>query len=337
MSLNTQPPSPDLIRGLVLGKFLPPHNGHRYLIDFARHCVDQLAVVVGSLPDEPIPGHLRHAWMQELFPDCRVLHLAEPLPQYPAEAPDFWDQWRTSLQRILPWPVQRVFASEAYGTRLAQELGATFWPLELQRQTQPISGTQIREAPWQHWAFLPQCVRPYFVRRVCVVGPESSGKSTLALALAQRLNTVCVPEYAEIWLRHRAGQLQPDDLLTIARAQQALMQALARQANRLQICDTELLTTRCWSTELYGEVPPALAALCQPEADALYLLCQPDLAWQDDIHRLRPDTRWAFFERLEQELQAHKLCYRVISGPQRLEQALAHVQTAFPALESEAL
>ncbi|WP_372899661.1 adenylyltransferase/cytidyltransferase family protein, partial [Stieleria sp.] len=50
--------------GMVLGKFLPPHLGHAYLVDFARHYVDDLTVVVGTLAAEPIPGARRYEWMR---------------------------------------------------------------------------------------------------------------------------------------------------------------------------------------------------------------------------------------------------------------------------------
>src|SRR5687768_9683832 len=76
--------------GMLLGKFMPPHLGHVYLCEFARSYVRDLTIIVGTLPSEPIPGELRYAWMKELFPDVRVVHLAEELPQYPHEHPDFW-------------------------------------------------------------------------------------------------------------------------------------------------------------------------------------------------------------------------------------------------------
>ena len=70
-------------RGLVLGKFMPPHAGHVTLVQSARALVDELTVLLCSLPDDPIPGETRLEWMQGLFPDCRVLLHPEPAPQNP--------------------------------------------------------------------------------------------------------------------------------------------------------------------------------------------------------------------------------------------------------------
>src|SRR5258708_4010315 len=116
--------------GMVLGKFMPPHLGHVYLVEFARHCVDALTVVVGSLPSEPIPGELRYQWMRELFPDVNVVHLTDENPQKPEEHADFWNIWRSSLLRVLPGRPTYVFAGEEYGARLAEALGARFIPHE---------------------------------------------------------------------------------------------------------------------------------------------------------------------------------------------------------------
>src|ERR1700722_14597923 len=99
-------------RGMLLGKFMPPHNGHVYLAEFASRYVEELAIVVCTLEREPIPGDLRYRWMRELFPQAHVVHLTDDLPQEPKEHPDFWRIWRGALERVLPFKPEYVFASE---------------------------------------------------------------------------------------------------------------------------------------------------------------------------------------------------------------------------------
>ena len=305
--------------GLVLGKFLPPHLGHVYLIEFARAYASQVTVVVGTLAREPIPGELRFRWMRELFPDLDVVHLTDENPQEPHEHPRFWDIWRESLLRVAPRKPDLVFASEPYGERLAKELGARFVPVDVARSAVHVSGTAIREDPMQHWRYIPRCVRPYFVRRVCVVGPESTGKSTLTRDLAQHFGTTWVPEYARTLLEPRAAPNETapvalPDMLAIARGQMASEEALARNAERVLVSDTDALTTLLWSDHFFGAHDAALEDLATRHVHDLYLLTSPDVPYVQDTVRYAPEERAAFFEKMRAELEARKRRYVVLEG-----------------------
>src|SRR6185295_5883904 len=120
--------------------------------------------------------------------------------------PEFWSIWERLIRKYVPSGPDFVFASESYGHRLAEVLGAKFIPVDESRTMIDASGTRIRQDPMAHWDDLPECVRPYYVRRVCVFGPESTGKSTLARDLARRLGTVHVAEFARGLLDSRQGR-----------------------------------------------------------------------------------------------------------------------------------
>jgi NadR type nicotinamide-nucleotide adenylyltransferase len=300
-----------MIRGLVLGKFLPPHAGHVHLCEVASRLCDELTIVVASLAREPIAGAQRVAWLRELVPGARVVHLAAELPQQPADDPAFWPKWRAALRDIVH--PDRVFTSDAYGERLAAELGARWIPVDPARATFPISGTQIRADPHAHWDLIPRCVRPHFVRRVSVFGPESTGKSTLAARLARRANTVCVPEFARTYLEARRGDLVRDDLDLIADGQAALEDSLARDATRTLICDTDPLLTVVWAETLYGPAP-ALRARALARRYDLTLLCDVDLPWVPDVVRYLPERRAEFFARCEQILRDAGRRYEIVRG-----------------------
>jgi NadR type nicotinamide-nucleotide adenylyltransferase len=288
---------------MLLGKFLPPHLGHVYLAEFARHYVDRLSIVVCSLAREPIPGALRYQWMRELFPFDHVVHLTDELPQEPAEHPEFWPIWQSALQRVLPGRPNFVFASEPYGAELAEVLGGRFIPVDLARSSVPVSGTAVRTDPLGHWDYLPRCVRPYFLRRVCVFGPESTGKSTLARQLAEHFHTVFVPEYARGLLQAQQGRVGPEDMPIIARGQAASEEALARNARGVLICDTDPLATLIWSEMLFGSCSEEVRALADQRTYDLYLLSDVDVPWVGDSVRYLPDNRQAFFERCRAELE----------------------------------
>ena len=302
--------------GLVLGKFLPPHAGHVHLCEVAAAMCDELVIVVGSLEGEPISGARRVAWMRELVPRARVEHLAEPMPQEPHEHPEFWRLWREALHRFAR--PDRVFTSDAYGRRLAAELGAAWIPVDPERATFPISGTAVRADPARHWALLPRCVRAHYARRISVFGPESTGKSTLARALAAELDTICVPEFARAYLESRGGVLSRDDLAVIRDGQAALEDALARDANRALVCDTDPLLTAVWSEAMF-----AAPLEVSPRGYDLTLLCDVDVAWVADPVRYLPDDRAVFFARCEAALRRAGRPYRIIRGQREARLAAA--------------
>ncbi len=315
MSAATRPTS-KLTRGLVLGKFMPPHRGHQFLIDFARHYVDSLTVLVCTLDREPIDGNLRFAWMRAKFPDELLVHVTDEVPQTPEEHPEFWRIWRELVLRHCPDGLDYVFASESYGERLAMEVGAEFVPVDIDRELRNISGTAIRTAPLKHWDMLPEAVRPHYLKRVCIFGPESTGKSTLAKQLAEHFDTSYVFEYARPLLDPKGGQCDESDIARIARGQVAAEDAMAQQANRVLFCDTNVLLTVVWSETLFGRCESWIRALAAKRRYDLTLLLDVDVPWVDDEQRYFPDMpeRRAFFERCRKILVEHDQPFVVVSG-----------------------
>jgi len=315
--------------GLVLGKFMPPHQGHVSLVEFASHYVDDLTVFVDFLPSQPIPGMLRKQWMAELFPNANVKHSLKEHPQYPEDHPDFWEIWRDSLLEATGGPVDYLFASEDYGVKLAEVIGATFVPVDIARSAIPTSGTEIREDPLANWEYLPRVVRPYFAKRVCVFGPESTGKSTLTENLARYFNTVAVPEYARTHIELRGGELDVTDIPLIARGQMAVEDALAFNANRLLFCDTDLLTTYIWSSWLFESCESWIVDEIDNRSYDLYLLTDVDVPWVPDQVRYLPEERKSFFQRCRDELEKRGRPYHVVSGSweHRLETAIQAVKS----------
>jgi NadR type nicotinamide-nucleotide adenylyltransferase len=313
--------------GMVLGKFLPPHKGHVYLIEFAKNFVDDLTVVVDTMPTDPIHTDTRCAWIRQMFPSVRVVRLKEPNPQEPKDHPQFWEIWQRTLLDLLPHKLDYVFASEQYGWKLAEVLGAQFVGVDPGRNIMPTSGTACRNDPFANWDYLPSVVRAHFVRKVCIFGPESTGKSTLALNLAKHYKTISVPEYGRTWTELRQGQVNPEDIEIIARGQLASEDALAQEANKIMFCDTDLLTTTIWSDWLFGSCPQWIKDKAVKRRYDLHLLLDVDVPYVEDIVRYLPDQRIEFFERCQKELEVAGRPYVKISGTwdKRLEQSIKAV------------
>jgi len=314
--------------GMVLGKFLPPHTGHVHLIEFAQRCVERLTIVVGTLAREPIRGDLRAGWMRELFPRANVVHLTDENPQDPSEHPQFWEIWKASLQRVVPRPIDCVFASEPYGARLAADHGARFVPVDPARSVVPISGTAVRADPVGHWAFLPPPVRAHYAKRICIVGAESTGKSTLAAALAAHYRTCLVPEYARTYLEALGRAPIASDLPVIAIGQCASEETLASRCDRILICDTDALVTTLWSEVLFGACDPRVLALVRPYA--LTIVTGPEVPFEADPIRYLPAQRDGFHQRCLAELATRGRRFITVTGDRetRLRTAIAAIDQA---------
>lgn len=300
--------------GMILGKFLPPHLGHKYLIDFALNYVEKLTIIVASIQSEPIPGRLRHQWMTKLFPEADVVHLTDENPQEPHEHPDFWRIWHASIRKMLPEGPDYLFASEDYGFKLSEILGATYIPVDHARSVVPVSGTSIRHEPMKNWRYLPSRVRPYYVKKVCVFGPESTGKTTLTRRLAREFNTVHVDEYARDMLVLKNNEVTAGDIPYIAKGQTASEDAAALQANKVMFCDTDLITTVLWSEVLFNGCPQWIRDEADRRKYDLYLLLDIDTPFVDDPQRFLPDRRKWFLDVCIHALESRNRPYIMING-----------------------
>ena len=157
-----------------------------------------------------------------------------------------------------------------------------------------------------------------------IMGGESSGKTTLAAALAQHLDTRWVPEFGREWWLEREGSLQFEDMLHIARTQVAREDTLRCQARRWLLCDTTPLTTLFYSLDTFGKADPELVQLARRTYHAV-LLCAPDFAFVQDGTRRQPSLRQRQHDWYLRMLDEQQIAYTVIAGPlqERVLQAAA--------------
>jgi len=318
--------------GLIIGKFMPPHRGHMHLIDFARKRVNHLMVLVCSLSSEPIPGKLRYEWMRELFPDVDIRHHRDENPQEPHEHPDFWEVWSRSIRKFCPEGPDVVFTSEDYGDQLAACLGARHICVDPDRKKFAISGIQVRKDPYRNWEYIPACVRAYYVKRVVVIGAESTGKTTMVRRLARHYDTVWLPEYGREYIDKKQAPPELADILKIARGHLAGEEALARKANRILICDTDLIVTRILSEYYFGTCPGEVRRASYQRTYDLYLLTDMDFPWEaDPLQREGPEIREMLHNRFRNELEQRNLPHRIISGSieERLKIATSAIDRLF--------
>jgi len=169
---------------------------------------------------------------------------------------------------------------------------------------------------------------PQTPRRIAVIGAESTGKTALSERLAAHFNTACVPEYARTYFdTHDIHHYTAEDLVSIARAQQALEAEALGLANGMLFFDTSFVTLKIWARNQFGTVPSEIEVLADTERHDLYLLCANDLPWEADAQRLHPHLRDEVLEWNKAEMDAFHRRYAVIegSGEERFRNALAAI------------
>lgn len=170
---------------------------------------------------------------------------------------------------------------------------------------------------------------PINIVKVVLFGPESTGKTTLSRHLARHYNTVWAPEYAREYLQKKWNNerktCEQEDLIPIAIGQMKLENKLAQKADKLLICDTDLLETKVYSQEFYGGfVDEQLDEAARKNQYDLYLLTYIDTPWEEDDLRDRPEQRLEMFTAFEQSLKNHKKPYLLLKGDKetRLQNAI---------------
>lgn len=165
------------------------------------------------------------------------------------------------------------------------------------------------------------------VKKIAVVGPESTGKSTISRLLASHYNTVWVPEYARGYCERLTAPCTWEDEINMFRGQLALEKSLIPEAKGVLICDTTFLTVKIWSDHIFGRSPQEVLDRLPVHPYDFYLLMDIDLPWEEDPLRDFPDKREYFMDVWHAELKALKADYRVISGSgdERLGSAIAAI------------
>ena len=162
---------------------------------------------------------------------------------------------------------------------------------------------------------------------IAVVGPESTGKTTLAESLAVHYKTIWVPEYARAYLSGKKGQYDQHDLLEIAKGQIELEKQYRKQAKDLIFLDTDLFVLKVWSQVKYGHCDPWIVQQLETHRADAYLLTYFDIPYEEDPLREHPEMRPELFDMYDAELKAHGVSYKVMKGDanERLRQAVQYI------------
>ena len=171
-------------------------------------------------------------------------------------------------------------------------------------------------------------------KKVVLYGPESSGKTTLAIELSKHYSVDWVPEYAreylqKVWDKDKRV-CEPSDIMPIAVGQMNLENQYAKKSDSLLICDTNLFETMVYSKNYYGGIcDPLLEKYALNNNYDLYLLTDIDIPWKKDDLRDKPNERQKSFQIFKNELIKNNLPFKVINGTriERLKKAIRYINS----------
>lgn len=286
--------------GFYGGKFFPIHMGHVNTMIRASTMVDELHIIVSH--DEvyeeqlcavagiikPIPAEVRARWWKQLTKDMPHVKVHTVYEEQTGNFSD-WEKGANGIKAAIGKPIDVVFSSEDSYTEFFEKLypNAAHIIIDPDRAAYSISATQIRnEGPFAHWDMLPEVVRPYFNKKVVVVGTESCGKSTLVKNLANMYNTRYVEEYGRSFYERLGDEnTMEEDYKHIAFEQKFHEKNQLERANKVLFIDTEAIVTQYYSELYLNYHDPVVEAIAREQEYDLWLFLEPDVKWVGDGYR----------------------------------------------------
>lgn len=315
-------------RGLTLGKFAPFHRGHQMLVETALSEVDELVVMVYATEVINVPVQVRAKWIRELYPAVRIIEAWDGPPGY-GDTPEICKvQEDYILKKLDGLPITHFYSSEFYGEHVSRALEAEDRRVDEARNIVPISGTALRDDFYAGKEFLAPNVYRDLITKVCFMGAPSTGKTTLAHALAEKYCTECMPEYgAEYWLEHQIDRrITLEQFEHIAPEHNCREDELVLHSRQYLFCDTNPITTYVFAKDYHGMAGPVLTRLAK-EAEKrydLFILCDTDIPYADTWDRSGDQKRKWFQDQIIGDLAERKIPYFIVKGT--LEERVGQVR-----------
>lgn len=305
-------------KGLVLGKFMPLHNGHIAMINFAKENCDELVLLLCAEADEEMSAITRVKFLNDVFGQDKKIdinYLAYQERNLTSSSVSDKDETKKWADKIMSYNfgIDVIISSEDYGKHLAEFMGIEHIDYDTERTNLPVSATMIRENPYKNWDKIPDPVQEYYYKKICVVGTESTGKTTLAKRLAEHFDGLYVGEMGRE-LTDGVYDCKYEDLELIAKAHAFRVFFNDDVSRKLLIVDTDINITKSYCKFLFDrelEYPPLVDEYNKYD---LYLFLDNDVPHVQDGSRLTEADRNKLKDYHIKELQASGIDYKTISG-----------------------
>lgn len=322
-------------RGLTLGKFAPLHKGHQLVIETALAEMDGVLVIIYDCPEvTSVPLNIRANWIRTIYPQVTVIKAWDG-PTEVGASPEIKKKHEDYiLNQLKIREITHFYSSEFYGDHMSLALNAVNRIVDYSRKAIPISGTDIRQNPFTFREYLHPQVYHDLITNIVFLGAPSTGKTTIAAELAQKYNTIWMPEYGrEYWENHHIERrLSLEQLVEIAEGHLEREEKLLYQANQYLFTDTNAITTYMFSLYYHGMVAPRLIELANQVISRydLVFVCDTDIPYDDTWDRSGDVNRQNFQRQIINDLAVRKIPFFLLQGDlQTRIQFVAHILSKY--------
>lgn len=277
--------------GFVFGKFMPFHNGHKAMIDFAKTKVDFLYVIVCASEKEALPVFTRSHWITETYPFDEQIQIIsfeyseKKLPNTSIPDKEVSALWAAQFKKMIP-DAEVVITSEGYGEFVADAMGIKSILFDQERSQVPISATELRNNIAENWEYIPDIVKRYYQKKVVLLGTESTGKSSLSIALAKKLNGSLVEEAGREIIED-SSNFSIEDLQTVIFEHSRRIEDAVEELRPFIFIDTDIHISQSYAKYQFGEyleeVPDEIFDVNRAD---FYFYLTVDFPYTDDGTRL---------------------------------------------------
>ena len=326
--------------GMYGGSFNPLHLGHVNDIIMAANQCKKLYVVL-SVTNDPneIDYRERYMWLKDITKHMDNVEIIKIFDKNTSKDTYDWEAGARDIKKVIGRPIQAVFSGDDYkGKDIWEKLYLDSKIVYFSRDFINISSTQIRNNPYRYYDYLPSIVQRYYVKKVCVIGTESCGKSTLVRNLALAFNTTHVEEAGRYICDEAGGidNMQKYHYFEILFKHKQLEKEALENAYKVLFVDTDSLITLYYYNlgfkdhdsinKVFADIAEGISALNKYD---LYLFLEPDVEWVQDGTRTYGEQKVREFNNkyLKTILEKNGIQYLTIKGDyqSRYEQAYKKV------------
>jgi HTH-type transcriptional repressor of NAD biosynthesis genes len=315
--------------GLYVGKFMAYHKGHQNCINRFSYLCDKLNLIIcGNTKTDLIPLEIRKNWLERELQSTKFINrnkikLHTLIEDNITPYPEGLKEWCNVVENLIQEKVDVMFGNEDYVRESAREFGSAYFIPDQARTYINVSSTKIIKNGLKYYDFLADVTKPYFNKKVLLIGAESTGKSTLCRKLSAFFDGKYVGEYGREYeeesIRHfnrNCKEWSVNDYNYVAKIQnQQIEELMSKPNNRLVFVDTDALITQLYCQEYIHIGSKVIDEIIKKQKyDLIFFLSHNNTNWVADGIRNLENQRDKISNVILEKMKEFNKEYRIIDN-----------------------